>query len=56
MRKKKGIDESMLSFPEPRRVRSGDEAGWWSRAAIDTVAAARRLWIETHPLIEATSA
>ena len=105
MREKKGIDKSMLSFPEPRRVRdrahlkyvaqqpclvcgripcdahhlrftqsralgkkvsdeftvplcrghhrevhrSGDEAGWWSRAAIDTVAAARRLWIETHP-------
>lgn len=36
--------------------RCGDEAGWWDRAAIDTVAAARRLWIETHPLIEATSA
>ena len=105
MREKNRIDKSMLSFPEPRRIRdrahlkyvaqqpclvcgripcdahhlrfiqsralgkkvsdeftvplcrghhrevhrSGDEAGWWSRAAIDTVAAARRLWIETHP-------
>jgi hypothetical protein len=30
--------------------RSGDEASWWSKAAIDPVVAARMLWTETHPL------
>jgi hypothetical protein len=29
--------------------RYGDEAAWWSRAAIDPLAAARGLWLETHP-------
>jgi hypothetical protein len=30
--------------------RYGDEAAWWSRAVIDPIAAARSLWLETHPL------
>jgi hypothetical protein len=30
--------------------RSGDEASWWSKAAIDPIGAARTLWTETHPL------
>jgi hypothetical protein len=29
--------------------RSGDEALWWRNAAIDPLAAARTLWLETHP-------
>jgi hypothetical protein len=100
------IDKSVLSFPEPRRVRDrhhvrhvanqsclvcgrkpcdahhlrfaqtramgrkvsdeftvplcrghhrelhryGDEAKWWRKIAIDPIAAARTLWLETHPL------
>ncbi|MFZ2066993.1 MAG: ERF family protein [Xanthobacteraceae bacterium] len=34
--------------------RSGNEAGWWGGVAIDPVVAARRLWIETHPHVEAS--
>jgi hypothetical protein len=30
--------------------RCGDEAAWWQRAGIDPVAAARELWLKTHPL------
>jgi hypothetical protein len=30
--------------------RHGDEAAWWSKAAIDPLARARELWRETHPL------
>ncbi len=30
--------------------RSGDEAAWWTKAAIDPTVAARALWLETHPL------
>ena len=30
--------------------RSGDEAAWWEKAGIDPTAAARALWLETHPL------
>jgi hypothetical protein len=30
--------------------RSGDEAAWWTKAGIDPTAAARALWLETHPL------
>jgi hypothetical protein len=30
--------------------RCGDEAGWWKKAAIDPSAAARVLWLKTHPL------
>ena len=33
--------------------RYGDEAAWWSRAAIDPLAAARALWLETHPALAA---
>jgi hypothetical protein len=29
--------------------RHGDEAAWWRKAAIDPLAAARALWLETHP-------
>jgi hypothetical protein len=30
--------------------RFGDEAAWWQRAGMDPVAAARALWLKTHPL------
>jgi hypothetical protein len=30
--------------------RCGDEAAWWRNARIDPTAAARALWLETHPL------
>jgi hypothetical protein len=33
--------------------RHGDEAKWWRKAAIDPLAAARGLWLETHPALAA---
>jgi hypothetical protein len=30
--------------------RCGDEAAWWNKAGIDATAAARVLWLKTHPL------
>ena len=30
--------------------RHGDEAGWWIKAGIDPTAAARNLWLRSHPL------
>ena len=30
--------------------RCGDEAAWWKNAGIDPTAAARALWLKTHPL------
>ena len=30
--------------------RCGDEAAWWSKAAVDPTVTARALWLETHPL------
>ena len=30
--------------------RSGNEAAWWTNAAIDPTVTARALWLETHPL------
>ena len=30
--------------------RCGDERAWWRNAGIDSLAAARTLWLETHPL------
>jgi hypothetical protein len=30
--------------------RSGDEAAWWNKTGIDPTAAARALWLKTHPL------
>jgi hypothetical protein len=30
--------------------RCGDEAGWWEKIGIDPTAAARVLWLKTHPL------
>jgi hypothetical protein len=32
--------------------RYGDEAAWWQKAAVDPIAAARTLWLETHPLAQ----
>jgi hypothetical protein len=33
--------------------RHGEEVKWWRRAAIDPIAAARSLWVETHPRLAA---
>jgi ERF superfamily len=33
--------------------RCRDEGSWWQKAAIDPLAAARTLWLETHPLPKA---
>ena len=30
--------------------RHGDEAGWWTKLALDPIAAARALWLQSHPL------
>jgi ERF superfamily len=30
--------------------RCGDEAAWWTKADIDSIASARALWLNTHPL------
>jgi hypothetical protein len=30
--------------------RCSDEAAWWSKVGIDATAAARMLWLKTHPL------
>jgi hypothetical protein len=30
--------------------RCGDEGLWWQKTGIDPLAAARALWLETHPL------
>jgi hypothetical protein len=30
--------------------RHGDEGAWWQKAGVDSMAAARALWLETHPL------
>jgi hypothetical protein len=30
--------------------RYGDEAGWWDKTGIDPIAAARSLWLKSHPL------
>jgi hypothetical protein len=30
--------------------RCGDEANWWKKTGIDPIAAARALWLKTHPL------
>jgi len=30
--------------------RCGDEAAWWKKTGIDPTAAARELWLKTHPL------
>ena len=30
--------------------RCGDEAAWWKKTGIDPAAAARVLWLKTHPL------
>ena len=30
--------------------RCGDEAAWWRKSSIDPIAAARTLWLKTHPL------
>jgi hypothetical protein len=33
--------------------RCGEEGSWWRKTAIDPLAAARALWLETHPLPKA---
>jgi hypothetical protein len=30
--------------------RCGDEAAWWNKTGVDPTAAARALWLKTHPL------
>jgi len=35
--------------------RSGDEASWWSKARIDPIGIARKLWTETHPVFAPAS-
>jgi hypothetical protein len=32
--------------------RWGDEAAWWTKLALDPIAAARTLWVQSHPLPE----
>jgi hypothetical protein len=36
--------------------RCGDEESWWRNTRIDALAAARALWLETHPLPRAEAA
>jgi hypothetical protein len=36
--------------------RCGEEGSWWQKTAIDPLAAARTLWLETHPLPKAEAA
>jgi hypothetical protein len=36
--------------------RCGDEGSWWQNTGIDPLAAARTLWLETHPLLAAEAA
>jgi hypothetical protein len=36
--------------------RSGNEGLWWRNTGIDPLAAARTLWLETHPLLRAEAA
>jgi hypothetical protein len=33
--------------------RCGEEGSWWQKSTIDPLAAARTLWLETHPLPQA---
>jgi ERF superfamily len=35
--------------------RCGDEGEWWQNSGIDPLAAARRLWLETHPTPRASN-
>jgi hypothetical protein len=35
--------------------RCGDEGSWWTNTGIDPLAAARALWLETHPLPRAVA-
>jgi len=34
--------------------RCGDEAAWWTKLELDPIAAARTLWLKSHPLPERT--
>jgi hypothetical protein len=36
--------------------RCGDEAAWWTKLGLEPIAAARTLWLKSHPLPERTSA
>jgi hypothetical protein len=35
--------------------RCGDEAAWWTKLGLDPIAAARTLWLKSHPLPERTN-
>jgi hypothetical protein len=35
--------------------RCGDEGGWWRKIGIDPITSARALWLQTHPLLNATA-
>ncbi len=35
--------------------RHGDEAAWWTKLGLDPIAAARGLWLKSHPLPEQTT-
>jgi ERF superfamily protein len=35
--------------------RCGDEAKWWTESGIDAIAAAERLWAQTHPVIQSNA-
>jgi len=35
--------------------RAGKEVDWWARIGIEPIDIARRLWIETHPLMGSAS-
>jgi hypothetical protein len=35
--------------------RCGDEAAWWTKIGIDPTAAARVLWLKSHPLLRTTN-
>jgi len=39
-----------FTVPLCRGHHRGDEAAWWRNAGVDSVVAARALWLETHPL------
>jgi hypothetical protein len=45
-------DASDALLRPPRRSVSnrGDEAAWWRTSAVDPIATARTLWLETHPV------
>ena len=47
---RKVSDEFTVPLCRGHHHRSGDEAAWWTKTGIDASAAARVLWLKTHPL------